>query len=89
MDKIVLFVAVFMIICIALMAGIRYRRVNVRQAAIVVLILSFIGYGFTEYSMGTNDFGIIICLSSMLFATIGLPMLLIMFALDKWVSRKK
>jgi hypothetical protein len=77
-----------MIVCMVLMAGIRFRKVTMRQATIAVFVLSYFVYGLIEYSKGAFSPSVVVCLSSLLFATIGLPMLLIMFALDKWVSRK-
>lgn len=82
------FVTIFVIACMVLMAGIRFRRVTMRQATIVVFVLSYFVYGLIEYSKGAFSPGVVVCMSSLLFATVGLPMLIVMFALDRWSSRK-
>ena len=86
MNSIAAFVAIFMIACIALMAGVRFKRITVLQMAVVVFIMSYVGYGLIEYPM-TNSLGVVVCMGSLLFAAVGIPSLVMSLALEKWVSR--
>jgi hypothetical protein len=88
MDAIGLYATIFVLICIALIAGIRFKRITVRLASVVVLVLSYIGYGFIEYQWGIKSIGLIVCMGSILFATIGIPTILVSLALEKWPSKQ-
>jgi hypothetical protein len=88
MDAIGLYATIFTILCVVLVAGVRFKRITVRLASVVVLVLSYIGYGFIEYSWGIKNLGLIVCMGSILFATIGIPTIFVCLALEKWPSKQ-
>jgi hypothetical protein len=82
------FLIIYITTCLALIAGIGYRWIKVRQSAIIIILLSYIGYGIAEYLSGFNNLWAMFCLGSLLFISVGLPMLACGYALDKVLARK-
>jgi hypothetical protein len=76
----------FTISSLALLWGIRYRRITLIQAVIALFLVVFIGGGLREYLV-SNNWGIFACMGSTYFFIWGIPTLVIGYVLDKKFSK--